>query len=91
MQHIFLDGMLTVLLTKDDLQRELEELEQQQLDDVLAGADHAPVHLPGAPKTVPQSTFLSFLTHDLYVKIQLSYRTSSRRGRRGNGAQEAAS
>ncbi|KAH8106009.1 Snf7-domain-containing protein, partial [Cristinia sonorae] len=42
-----------VEIDSDDLQRELEDLEQQQLDDVLAGADHAPVHLPGAPKTIP--------------------------------------
>ncbi|TCD70420.1 ESCRT-III subunit protein snf7 [Steccherinum ochraceum] len=40
-------------LDTDDLQRELEELEQEQMDSVLAGAEHAPVHLPGAPKTVP--------------------------------------
>ncbi|THH31321.1 hypothetical protein EUX98_g2896 [Antrodiella citrinella] len=44
----------SVDIDADDLQRELEDMEREQLDDVLAAADHAPVHLPGAPKTVPQ-------------------------------------
>jgi len=43
-----------VEIDQDELQKELEELEQQQLDDVLAGAEHTPVHLPGAPKALPQ-------------------------------------
>lgn len=43
---------------QDELQQELEELEQQQLDDVLAGADHVPVHLPGPPKALPSTSSL---------------------------------
>lgn len=47
---------LKVFVPQDELARELEELEQQQMDDLLVGAEHAPVHLPGAPKTIPAST-----------------------------------
>lgn len=42
--------------SQDELKNELEELEQQKLDDVLAEADHTPVHLPAAPKTAPPAS-----------------------------------
>lgn len=65
------------------------------MDSVLAGADHAPVHLPGAPKTVPASTcsllFYLFLCMFQADGRALLHRTSGGGGRRGDRAQEAAS
>lgn len=34
---------------QDDLKEELDALEQEQLDDRLAGADRVPSHLPASP------------------------------------------
>lgn len=49
---------------QDDLKEELEALEQEQLDDRLAGADRVPSHLPASP--VGQTTGRkSFIVHPL--------------------------
>ncbi|EIW82363.1 vacuolar-sorting protein SNF7 [Coniophora puteana RWD-64-598 SS2] len=42
-------------LDEDELNRELGDLEQEVLDERLAGADHVPLHIPpGAVKETPQ-------------------------------------
>nr|ODN85127.1 vacuolar-sorting protein SNF7 [Cryptococcus depauperatus CBS 7841] len=38
-----------IVLDEDDLKEELDALEQEQLDDRLAGADRVPNHLPASP------------------------------------------
>ncbi|WWC68654.1 vacuolar-sorting protein SNF7 [Kwoniella pini CBS 10737] len=38
-----------IVLDEDDLKDELEALEQEQLDDRLAGADRVPSHIPTSP------------------------------------------
>ncbi|WWC60283.1 vacuolar-sorting protein SNF7 [Kwoniella dejecticola CBS 10117] len=38
-----------IVLDEDDLKEELEALEQEQLDDRLAGADRVPSHIPASP------------------------------------------
>jgi hypothetical protein len=37
------------LTHKDELKAELEALEQEELDDRLAGAERAPMHAPASP------------------------------------------
>jgi len=37
---------------EEDLKAQLDELEQEQLDTVLAGASHAPIHSPSGPSKV---------------------------------------
>ncbi|OCF30580.1 vacuolar-sorting protein SNF7 [Kwoniella heveanensis CBS 569] len=44
-----------IVLDEDDLKEELEALEQEQLDDRLAGADRVPSHVPTSPVGVGQS------------------------------------
>jgi charged multivesicular body protein 4 len=45
---------LTRAIPQDELQKELAELEQDELNDRLAGADHVPVHTPaGAVRRPP--------------------------------------
>ncbi|KAH7908493.1 vacuolar-sorting protein SNF7 [Hygrophoropsis aurantiaca] len=39
-------------LDEDDLKQELADLEQEQLDERLAGADHVPVHIPPGAHSV---------------------------------------
>lgn len=54
-RYLFADLPLIRILTRrfqDELKRELEDLEQDQLNDMLRGAEPAPIHLPpGATKT----------------------------------------
>ncbi|WRT65677.1 vacuolar-sorting protein SNF7 [Kwoniella shivajii] len=38
-----------IVLDEDDLKEELDALEQEQLDDRLAGADRVPSHIPASP------------------------------------------
>jgi charged multivesicular body protein 4 len=38
-----------VLIYQDELKAELEALEQEELDDRLAGAERAPIHAPTSP------------------------------------------
>lgn len=45
-------GMQGVDIDEDDLKNELAELEQEELNDRLMGADRAPVHTPAGPSTV---------------------------------------
>ena len=45
--------------TQDELKVELEELEQEELNNRLSEADHAPVHLPPGAR-VEESKFLVF-------------------------------
>lgn len=37
---------------QDDLKAALDELEQEQLDNMLAGATHAPIHNPDGPSRI---------------------------------------
>ncbi|KAH7930100.1 vacuolar-sorting protein SNF7 [Leucogyrophana mollusca] len=46
-----ISGPLTSELDEDDLKAELAELEQEQLDERLAGADHVPLHIPAGATT----------------------------------------
>lgn len=64
---LFADPPLIRILTccfQDELKRELEELEQDQLNDMLKGAEPAPIHLPpGATKTT-EGMLLFFCDQD---------------------------
>ena len=40
---------------QDDLKQELADLEQEELDERLAGADHVPVHHPAGKVAAPPS------------------------------------
>jgi len=46
-------------LDEDELKAELEELEQDQLNERLSGADHVPVHLPPTARKEEKSTLLN--------------------------------
>jgi hypothetical protein len=39
-------GLILTLYLQEDLQKELADLEQDELNERLAGADHVPVHTP---------------------------------------------
>lgn len=64
-----------ISFTQDDLKLELEELEQEELNNRLSEADHAPVHLPPGAR-VEESEFLVFYgcVADLNV-VSISERT----------------
>ncbi|KAG6337351.1 hypothetical protein ID866_1724 [Astraeus odoratus] len=52
-----ISGPPAELADEDDLKRELEELEQEHLDERLAGAERVPVHIPpGARREEPSRT-----------------------------------
>jgi len=42
------------LVDEDDIKDELAELEQAQLDERLAGAEHVPVHIPSGAREAPR-------------------------------------
>jgi hypothetical protein len=49
------------LCMQEDLKKELEELEQEDLNERLAGAEHAPVHLPpGARREQGSDYYIRF-------------------------------
>ena len=42
---------------QEELKRELADLEQDELNERLAGADHVPVHHPAGPSRVQESAY----------------------------------
>ncbi|KIJ69999.1 hypothetical protein HYDPIDRAFT_78769 [Hydnomerulius pinastri MD-312] len=42
------------MLDEDDIQAELADLEQEQLDERLVGAEHVPVHIPAGAREAPK-------------------------------------
>ena len=49
MSTICLSLNVTRINEQDELKAELEALEQEELDDRLAGAERAPIHAPTSP------------------------------------------
>ena len=49
MSTICLSSNVTRINNQDELKAELEALEQEELDDRLAGAERAPIHAPTSP------------------------------------------
>ena len=47
---LFVDLNLNLFFFKDELKRDLEELQQEELNDRLNQADHVPVHQPPTAK-----------------------------------------
>lgn len=45
-RHVKFELIICALLLQDELKNELEELEQEQLNERLVGAERAPVHAP---------------------------------------------
>jgi len=48
-------GVISTDIDEDELRRELEDLEQDELNTRLMGADHAPVHLPAGATNMEDS------------------------------------
>ena len=53
-------SIVTDIFIKDDLKRELEELEQDELNERLNQADHVPVHQPPSAKRVEEGKFAGY-------------------------------
>lgn len=49
MSTLCLSSNVTRINIQDELKAELEALEQEELDDRLAGAERAPIHAPTSP------------------------------------------
>lgn len=87
--------LLYILLTlrQDELKAELEALEQEELDDRLAGAERAPVHAPLSPVGVgrERECELEYLVVETRLIRGFRGHRPSRGGRRGGSAPPASS
>lgn len=56
---------------KDELKQELADLESEELNDRLMGADRAPIHSPaGTSKVVPESEHTDCISWSVLMSIQ---------------------
>ena len=58
-------SIITDFYVKDELKRELEDLEQDELNERLNQADHVPVHQPPSTSRVEESKSFDGLLTDL--------------------------
>lgn len=92
------------VLSQDELKAELAELEQEDLNERLMGADHVPVHQPAGASRVSESEFSAEVIRNRHLLTRLPdffsfvpinvilYSTcKNTRRRRGSGAQGASS
>lgn len=79
------------IFPQDELKAELDELEQEELNDRLRGADHVPLHQPGG-RVEEGKAFLRCVAPNVLRTIYRSTScASSRGGRRRGRTQTAAS
>lgn len=73
--------------SQDELRKELEDLEQDKLNEMLQGAEPAPMHIPpGAVKTAEGGFIVAFaITHEVYFP-RMQQRPRSRTKKRSCGA-----
>jgi hypothetical protein len=82
----YYDRTLTCYFIKDELRKELEDLEQDKLNEMLQGAEPAPIHLPpGATRTIAGRFMVTIFI--ITRSADLCSRATSRTGR-GRNAEE---
>ena len=56
-RRVHLSPVAGANIVQEDLKSELAQLEQEDLNERLASADHVPVHTPAGARMEPKSTF----------------------------------
>lgn len=76
---------------QDALREELAELEQEQLDERLAGAEHVPVHIPSGAREARECREVSlFMNRPFIFFIVSDSQTNCGGGRRGSAVERVA-
>lgn len=82
---------INMLFKKEDLKNELADLEQDELNERLAGADHVPIHHPGGASRVEECELILSQRMIPWLIVLRHSTTASDRRRRGGAAQRTAS
>jgi charged multivesicular body protein 4 len=55
------------ILAQDELKLELDELEQEELNDRMRGAEHVPLHVPETTRVEESEFYYAFLPSRLFI------------------------